>query len=345
MERESRPRPSNLQNLSRRSRRSPLLLLSYISTLPQVRLTTNQGSMHNFKLATLSIAFLLAGVASVTAQNQSVAMAPMHFRGLMPVVEVRLNGQGPFAFAIDTGAGLQADIDPSVATRLNLEPIGKIRIGDPTQQNDQTLEATKIARMELGGAEFRDVTAIIRSQRITDDYPAIDGILGFALFTDCLLTLDYPAMQVRIARGSLPRANGADILNFEIENKIPVIELAVGRLRLKAHIDSGNFVAGFYPAGGAGRTAPAAVAPVTVGRARSVSNLMEMKQTQLQDTIHIGTFEYPQATIAFPAPSDTNVGFKILREFALTFDQKTDELNLSERLPMPPGETTNVVAI
>jgi hypothetical protein len=288
--------------------------------------------MHNFKLATLSIAFLLAGVASVTAQNQSVAMAPMHFRGLMPVVEVRLNGQGPFAFAIDTGAGLQADIDPSVATRLNLEPIGKIRIGDPTQQNDQTLEATKIARMELGGAEFRDVTAIIRSQRITDDYPAIDGILGFALFTDCLLTLDYPAMQVRIARGSLPRANGADILNFEIENKIPVIELAVGRLRLKAHIDSGNFVAGFILPEELVEQLRLLSPPVTVGRARSVSNLMEMKQTQLQDTIHIGTFEYPQATIAFPAPSDTNVGFKILREFALTFDQKNRRIKF-ERAP------------
>jgi len=33
-----------------------------------------------------------------------------------------------------------------------------------------------------------------------------------------------------------------------------------------------------------------------------------------------------EATIAFPAPSDTNVGFKILREFAITFDQKNKRM-------------------
>jgi len=53
---------------------------------------------------------------------------------------------------------------------------------------------------------------------------------------------------------------------------------------------------------------------------------MEIKQAQLRDTIHIGSFDYPQATITFPALSDTNVGFKILREFALTFDQKNKRM-------------------
>ena len=46
-------------------------------------------------------------------------------RGLMPVVEVKLNGQGPFAFMIDTGAGMQADIDPSVVSRLGLRLNGR----------------------------------------------------------------------------------------------------------------------------------------------------------------------------------------------------------------------------
>jgi hypothetical protein len=87
--------------------------------------------MPNFKTVTASIALLIAGVVSVPAQNPSVAVAPMHFRGLMPVIEVKLDGQGPFVFAIDTGAGMQADIDPAVAAQLKLEPLGKVRSGDP----------------------------------------------------------------------------------------------------------------------------------------------------------------------------------------------------------------------
>lgn len=282
--------------------------------------------MRNLRVLTASIALFFACVVSVPAQNRTVAVAPMQFRGLMPVIEAKINGQGPFVFAIDTGGGMQADIDPSIATQLNLEPVGKVRIGDPSRQNDREIEVARIASLAFGGAEFRDVTALIRSQRITNDYPAVDGILGFALFTDYLLTLDYPAMQVRLARGALPAANGADILSFEIENRVPVIEIAVGKLRMKAHIDSGNFVAGFILPEEIVEQLTLLSEPVTVGRARSVTNQIEIKQAQLRDTIHIGSFDYPQATIAFPALSDTNVGFKILREFVLTFDSKNKRI-------------------
>jgi hypothetical protein len=277
-------------------------------------------------MLTASIALCFIGVVSAPAQNRTVAVAPMQFRGLMPVIEAKINGQGPFFFAIDTGGGMQADIDTSVATRLNLQPTGKVLIGDPSRQNDREMELTSIASLTFGGAEFRNVTALIRAQRITKDYPEVDGFLGFALFTEYLLTLDYPAMQVRLARGALPKANGADILPFEIENRIPVIEVAVGKLRMKAHVDSGNFVAGFILPEDVVEQLTLLSEPVTVGHARSVTNKIEIKQAQLKDTIRIGSFQYPEATVAFPAPSDTNVGFKILREFAITFDQKNKRM-------------------
>ena len=291
--------------------------------------------MRNLRVLTASIALFFAGVVSVAAQNRTVTVAPMQFRGLMPVIEVKLNGQGPFFFAIDTGGGMQADIDPAVATQLNLQPTGKVLIGDPSRQNDREMELTSIASLTFGGAEFRNVTALIRAQRITKDYPEVDGFLGFALFTEYLLTLDYPAMQVRLARGALPKANGADILPFEIENRIPVIEVAVGKLRMKAHVDSGNFVAGFILPEEVVEQLTLLSQPVTVGHARSVTNRIEIKQAQLKDTIRIGSFQYPEATIAFPAPSDTNVGFKILREFAITFDQKNKRMKL-ERTAINP---------
>ncbi len=288
--------------------------------------------MRILKVFAFSIFLVVVWVGSVTAQNSPVAVAPMQFRGLMPVIEVKLNGQGPFVFTIDTGAGMQADIDTSIATRLKLQPSGKVLNGDPSGENDREVDTARIDTIAFGGAEFRNVTAVIRPQRITRSYPDVDGILGFALFADYLLTLDYPAMQVRLARGALPAANGADILSFEIENRIPVIEVAIGKLRVRAHIDSGNFVAGFILPEELVEQLQLLSQPVTVGRARSVSNQIEIKQAQLRDTIHIGCFDYPQATITFPALSDTNVGLKVLREFALTFDQKNRRMKLERKL-------------
>ena len=168
------------------------------------------------KLILSFVFFACAVLPPVAAQNSTVAIAPMQMRGLMPVIEVKLNGQGPFAFMIDTGAGMQADVDTAVAERLGLQLSGRAINGDPSGENDREVATATIDSIALGGSgrdassvAFRNVTAVVRPQKITKDYPDVDGILGFALFTDYLLTLDYPAMQVRLARGALPAANGA----------------------------------------------------------------------------------------------------------------------------------------
>ena len=300
--------------------------------------------MRNLRLVFSVTLLLFVWSSFVDAQNSSVAVVPLQMRAWMPVVEVKLNGLGPFAFMIDTGAGMQADIDTSVAERLSLQPSGSAINGDPSGENDRevaivTIESimigavakgTRARRTGEGIIEFRNVTAIVRPHKITKDYPDVDGILGFALFSDYLLTLDYPAMEVRLARGALPAANGADILNFEIENGIPIVELGVGKMRVRAHIDSGNFVAGFILPEEIVEQLQLLSAPVTVGSARSVSNQIELKQAQLRETLRLGRFDFPQTTITFPALSDSNVGFKVLREFVLTFDQKNRRMKLQK---------------
>ena len=297
--------------------------------------------MRHLRLLIVAITLLVC-VAAVAAQTTTVTVAPMQMRGWMPVVEVKLNGQGPFAFMIDTGAGMQADIDTSVAERLNLQPSGKAINGDPSGENDREVATVTIDSIMIGGVakgtrarrtgegvvEFRNVTAIMRPHKITKDYPEVDGILGFALFSDYLLTLDYPAMQVTLARGALPPANGADILTLEIENRVPIVELAIGKIKVPAHVDSGNFVAGFILPEEIVEQLQLLSQPVPVGSARSVNNRIELKQVQLRSSIRIGGFEYSQPTITFPALSDTNVGYKILREFVLTFDQKNGRFKL-----------------
>jgi len=284
--------------------------------------------MRNLHRLTLYTILLIAGGGAAVAQNSGVVVAPLQMRGLMPVVQLKINGQGPFAFLIDTGAGMQADIDTSVAQRLRLRLSGRAVNGDPSGENDRDVATATVDSIAIGNAEFRNVMAIVRPQRITKDYPEIDGILGFALFTDYLLTLDYPAMQMRLGRGTLPAANSIDILNFEIENKIPVIDLAIGKIRMRAHVDTGNFVAGFILPEEIVQQLPLLSTPVKVGSARSVSNRIDLKQVQLQNSIRIGSFDFPQPTVQFPALSDTNVGFQVLRQFALTFDQKTRRLKL-----------------
>src|SRR5258706_9136427 len=143
--------------------------------------------MRNLRTFTFSILFLLACVVCAAAQSSAVAVTPMQFRGLMPVIEVKLNGQGPFVFMIDTGAGMQADIDTSVATQLKLQANGRVLNGDPSGENDREVDTARIDSITFGGAEFRNVTAVIRPQPITRDYPDVGRVIGVALFTYYLL--------------------------------------------------------------------------------------------------------------------------------------------------------------
>jgi hypothetical protein len=50
---------------------------------------------------------LLACVLRAAARDLAVATVPMTFQGPMPVVEVMINGKGPFRFTIDTGAQMK----------------------------------------------------------------------------------------------------------------------------------------------------------------------------------------------------------------------------------------------
>ena len=284
----------------------------------------------------IMLLLLVLGVSaiSISAQPSNSATVPMQFRGQIPVVEVEINGQGPFLFMIDTGGGPAADFDTALVAKLKLPTNGKVRAGDPSGQNAREFETVAVESIKLGNVEFRNVTALAREQRTGPNTPQVSGILGFPLFADFLLTLDYPGKQVRLARGELPPANGANILSFEMPRRIPVVDLMIGSLKVRAHIDSGNMVGAFILPTALLDKLNLVSAPVTVGRARTVAKEIEIKQAQLGETITLGSFEFPKPTITFPALDETNIGFQILREFTLTFDQKNKRMKLARQAPV-----------
>jgi hypothetical protein len=262
----------------------------------------------------------------------------------MPVVEVMVNGKGPFLFTIDTGAGLQADLDSVLVAQLKLQPNGKVRGGDPSGRNPQEYDTVAVDSIALGSVEFRNVTAISRARRMSPNAPKVDGILGFRLFEDYLFTLDYPGKRLRLERSELPQANDADILNFTDPRRIPVVDISVGKTKIKAHIDSGNMMGGFVLPESLVNKLSLMSQPITVGRAQTVNNEIEIKQAKLSDSIKLGAFEFSQPTITFPAiAADANIGLMILRDFVLSFDQKNNRVRLER--PTPRSEKAVLVEV
>jgi hypothetical protein len=103
----------------------------------------------------------------------------------------------------------------------------------------------------------------------------------------------------------------------------------IGGKRATPELDSGNVGSGFLFPGALAATLALETTPVDAGRARTVTNVVDVKTAQLRDNIRLGTFTFPRPQITFPAPFPfPNIGSRILSQFAVTFDQKHDRVRV-----------------
>ncbi len=247
--------------------------------------------------------------------------AEMKMRGPMPAVEVMVNGQGPFLFAIDTGGSGTARFDSSLVEKLKLETVGETRGSDGTGRGATAMALVKAASLKFGALELRDVVAASRNYNTAPNFPHIDGILGFGFFQDVLMTLDYVGKRVLVEAGSLPAPDGREVLAFEAPRGIPVIELRVGNEVLQAHVDAGN-TRGLMLPGAVVQKMTAASVPRVIGKARTVSNEFEISEVQLKDEIRIGKHAYTGPVTFAEGFDHANIGSTVMAEYAVTFDQK-----------------------
>jgi len=254
--------------------------------------------------------------------------APMLRSGHLPAVRVRVNGQGPFLFAIDTGGAGTARIDSALVARLGLETVGEALGGDPSGKNMRRMPLVAVDSIEIGGARFAGITAAVRNYNEMPRGERVDGVLGFGFFAECLFTLDYPADQVRLRPGALPKANGADILDYRDRRGIPTLTIRVAGREMEADVDAGSMGGIILPESEMG-SLPLASKPVVVGTARTVSNTFEIRAAELDGDVTFGGITLRRPTLEFqPVFPNASVGSRVLREYAITFDQKNHRLRL-----------------
>lgn len=246
----------------------------------------------------------------------------------LPAVSVMINGRGPYRFALDTGAGGSGTVDSTVAAALELEVIGQARTGDPSGRNTITVDLVKVGSLEIGGARFEGVEMSVRAGRLRSMGSPVDGILGFRLFQECLLTLDYPGNRLRIDSGELPAVNGKDVVAFNRTHGIPSVRIQVDSIWVDADVDAGAPGGFSLPASLEPRLA-FSVQPKVVGRGRTIGNDFEIRAGTMKGSVRFAGYEYKGANVEFqPVFPMANVGSRVLRDFRVTFDQRNGRMRL-----------------
>ena len=259
------------------------------------------------------------------------------------IVEARLNGQGPFKFVLDTGAGSGVVLDQALAERLGLKKTLEIPMGDPSRSAKILASASTIDSVRFGDAVFRDVACVYWPHALPmsgDDAPV--GVLSLPLFAELLLTFDFPASRITLARAELPPPDGQTIVGYDAPDGVPEIPVEVGGRVVRAHLDSGS--SGWLMLPRAFGDSLALEGPMAeVGRARTVNSEMVIYGARLAGDVRLGGRVYAHPKIHFndlmPMP---NVGAALLRDFALTIDQKNMRVRFAAdttaaRLAAMPG--------
>ncbi len=263
----------------------------------------------------LGVALWLLSACSVADETvASVASVPFELSTGRPVVEMKINGQGPFNVVFDTGApGIT--LMKHTAEQLGLEVIDTQLVGSPAGGTPVSAEVVLIDTIDLHGAVVSDRRATV----LDFGGPALgDGVIGPAVFEQFgRVALDFTAQKIEVG-GNVTHGN-ADWITFGPSAPILDAQLTIGVEKIPAHIDTGaphviavpNALADKLPL-----TGPV----VTVARARTIDREFEIKGAPIDVEAKLGQATVPLQQIQFHDLPFANIGSGALRGLTIEID-------------------------
>ena len=262
----------------------------------------------------------------------------MNLESGRPMIELRVNGEGPFQFVVDTGAGLSV-IDEGIAKKLGLEVVGKQVLQSPGASVDIEGERVQAGRLEVG--ELRIEKPVLATMDLVGfSAGTIEGVLGRPHFRDFLMTFDYPGSQLLVARGNLDESDSA-VLSFDDQAGSIRFPIDVSGVTVPMVLDTGS---------PGGFTLPKALesrfkfhSALQQGPTiRLVGGAHPTWRASLDGTVRLGNVTYrdPEVILTTIADEFGNIGFNVLRELRVTLDQanglvRFERVAAVEQLPGP----------
>ncbi|MBL9187128.1 MAG: aspartyl protease family protein [Opitutaceae bacterium] len=273
-----------------------------------------------------------------TTLGSPLVILPAQMIGNYLLLEAKWDRNGPYRFLIDTGSSVTL-VTPALAKRYpGREPFApaatRVRVTGADGSVSE-LPRGSLRRIELGEAKFEDVEVLVYDCAALSAHLGvkIDGVLGFPLFRETVLTLDYPGARVILQAASDRPLLPGSVVSFDDARKTPVIPVRIADRTVLALIDSGSDAVfslnpvGLEPRFSAGPTEGGTVGTLGGQRTRRVG--------RLAGTLAIGahTVHEPMVDLSDELSA---VGGGLLRYFSVSFDQKRDRVTFfrDERTPI-----------
>ena len=250
--------------------------------------------------------------------------------GTAVLVDVMVDGHGPYRFALDSGSS--DVIDSGLARELGLPVVGAFH-GRGAGERPVDVGMTRVAALGVGDLTLRD--QLLRVVPLDFDLngakPACRGLIGFELFDRLIVRLDHELKQLTLTEpAGWHYAGDGKMVPFRFHGRVPVtdgvLDLVAGRFTLDT--GQGNSLTLYRPfmeaSGIVNKYPPKFTTVVAVGVGGTITAGVARAHMLKLGPVEVGgpvVYLSQQRAGAFADPALAgNVGEGVFERFNVTFD-------------------------
>jgi hypothetical protein len=164
--------------------------------------------------------------------------APIHFRKILNLIfaELMIDGKGPYNFAIDTGA-TQTVLSEKLATQLGLQTITSTVVFGIGGAGKVDTKIYKVKEFSIGDVKVSNVPVGTFNDPLISQLA--DGILGSSIFSDFIITVNYPTSQLELTRKRPPATAGTETVPVWYFSNLLLIPMDVNGKHGNFIVDTG----------------------------------------------------------------------------------------------------------
>jgi predicted aspartyl protease len=250
-----------------------------------------------------------------------------------PVIDLKINGKGPYRFVLDTGATTTV-VSDELSRELSLTPPDGVQVASVGGGPAPAIVA--IHDLRIGNAVLEGmIAAVMPLGSLLKGENAPRGVLSAANFPGYLLTYDYPGKHISIKKGAIENADSKSTFQYSEEQVLPTVPIRIAGHDTEVHLDTGSAFGLTLPMKFLTEV-PLASQPKTSGRVRTGGGEFPVSVARLNGTIELGKYKLDLDEVRFsdarpgPGPATGNIGYEILRHFVVTLDSKNRRIQLDQ---------------
>ena len=273
--------------------------------------------------------------AAQVGNKDQVVEVPFEFYQNEIIVQVKINGKGPFNMMLDTGTDPSAiEVTTARELGLKLDAVGKPVSGGGTSAN--VAYETKLPLVEVGGLVVKNISALaLDLSKVSERLgKPLAGVLGHSLLNGRIVQIDYPKRVVRFySKSPVERtANTAKltVLPFRYNDNVLIDDVFVNGKKVVANLDTGSSGSfSLTPAAVSYLGLEEAVSRAEVSTGVGFNGAAENRKGQLSN-VTVGGISVDSPAVTFfgkgtgrdKKPWGVNIGNEFFKEFVLTIDYR-----------------------